>query len=622
MKPLLHSVDWKEASLGIVLLVALVMSASYSYLFFHTFAELFGIVIAFGVFMLAWNTKRFMNNGYLLFMGITYFFVAILDLLHTLAYKGMPIFPGYDDNNLPPQIWIAARYMESLALLAAPMFFRRRLPVVPVFCGFCAVTILALLSIFSWRIFPDCFVEGYGLTPFKIASEYIICAILAGAAYLLWINRDKFDPLVLRFLILSMAATIATELCFTAYTDLYATINLVGHIFKILSFYFMYRAIIETGLEKPYDLLFRDLQLENEERRKAESALLESRELLDKTQKAGGIGGFDWDRESNVLHWTDETHRLFEAPPGFVPTLDAMLERVDSEDRISLMVSFENSRESGIPLDVEAKVATFLDNERWIRFLGGVTLHGTRITLAGIMQDVTDKKRLEQLREDIDRMSRHDLKSPLNAIIGLPRLILLNKDMPRAEIDEYLRLIRQTGYNMLNLINISLHMFKMEQGAYTFEPSPVDVAELLRKLKLEAADRLNRKQLTLEMSIEGQTALETGAFVVLGEELPCWSMLGNLLENAIQASPKGDTITASLTKLDGQGRISITNKGAVPHDIRARFFDKYATSGKTHGTGLGTYSAKLIAQTLGGSIALDTSDPDGTTIHVTLPMTE
>jgi len=622
MKPLLQSVDWKEASLGIVLLIGLTMSASYSYLFFHTFAELFGIVIAFGVFMLAWNTRRFMNNGYLLLMGITYFFVALLDTLHTLAYKGMPIFPSYDGNNLPPQIWIASRYMESLALLAAPLFFRRRLPVVPVFCGFAMVTTLALASIFYWRIFPDCFVEGYGLTPFKIASEYIICVILAGASYLLWINRDKFDPLVLRFLILSMAATIATELCFTAYTNLYAPINLVGHIFKILSFYFMYRAIIETGLKKPYDLLFRDLQLEIEERRKAESALLESRELLDKTQKAGGIGGFDWERESNELHWTDETHRLFEAPEGFVPTMDAMLERVDSENRISLMVSFDSARETGLPLDVEAKVVTFQGNERWIRFLGGVTLHGTRKTLAGVMQDVTDKKRLEQLREDIDRMSRHDLKSPLNAIIGLPRLILLDKDMPREEIDEYLRLIRQTGYNMLNLINISLEMFKMEQGTYTFEPKPVEVAELLRKLKLESSDRLNRKQLTLEMTIEGQTARETDTFPVLSEELPCWSMLGNLLENAIQAAPKGHAVTVALARQGGQGRISITNKGAVPHDIRARFFEKYATSGKTHGTGLGTYSARLIAQTLGGSIALDTSDPDGTTIHVTLPLAE
>ncbi|MFP5222028.1 MAG: MASE3 domain-containing protein [Acidobacteriota bacterium] len=622
MKTLFHSVDWKEASLGIMLLVALVMSVTINYLLFHTFAEMFSIVIAFGVFMLAWNTRRFLNNDYLLSVGIAYFFAAFLDLMHTLTYKGMTIFPGLDDNNVPPQLWLTARFLESLALLAAPAFFYRRLNITIAFGGYSILTVLALAAIFHWKIYPDCFVPGSGLTQFKIISEYVICAILAGAAFLLWVHRSRFDALVLRFLMLSMAATIATELCFTAYTTPYATINMVGHIFKILSFYFMYRAIIETGLTKPYDLLFRDLQLEIDERRKAESALRKSRELLNKTQKAGGIGGFDWDRESNALHWTDESHRLFEAPPGFAPTMDAMIERVDPEDRISLMVSFETSYENGTPLDVEAKVATFQGNERWIRFLGNVTRNGAGGTLAGILQDVTDKKRLEQLREDIDRMSRHDLKSPLNAIIGLPGLILQDKHMPRETIEEYLRLIRQTGYNMLNLINISLDMFRMEQGTYTFEPKPVDLADLLRKYSLEAAEQLHRKHLVLHTTIDGRPARDTDAFRVLSEALPGWSMLGNLLENAIQASPPDAAVTVALQRQDGQALISITNKGAVPHDIRARFFEKYATSGKSRGTGLGTYSARLIAETLGGSIALDTSDPDGTTIHVTLPLAE
>ena len=622
MKILLRSVDWKEATLGLSLLTALVMSASYNYLFFHTFAELFSIVIAYGVFMLAWNTRLFLNNGYLLFIGITYFFVAFLDLLHTLAYKGMPIFPGYDGNNLPPQIWIAARYMESLALLAAPAFLRRKLPLSAVFVGYSVVTALALASIFYWRTFPDCFVSGIGLTPFKVVSEYVICAILVGASYLLWTNRDRFDPLVLRYLILSMIATVATELCFTAYTHLYATINLVGHIFKILSFYFMYRAIIETGLKKPYDLLFRDLQMEIDERRKAQSALLESRELLDKTQNAAGIGGFEWDHENDALHWTGESYRLFEAPLDMVPTMDRMLAQIVPEDRIPLVLALDKTRESGAPLDAEVKLLTLEGHERWIRFLGGVARRARKETLAGVMQDVTDKKRLEQLREDIDRMSRHDLKSPLNAIIGLPGLILSDKTMTREDIDDYMRLIRQTGYKMLNLVNLSLDMFKMEQGTYAFEPKPVDIADLLRKLKLEAAGKFRARQLTLETSVEGQPAQDAGTFVVLSEALPCWSMFGNLLENAIQASPKGETITVDMKRQDGRGLISIHNKGAVPQDVRARFFEKYATSGKSGGTGLGTYSARLIAETLGGSIALDTSDPEGTTVNVTLPMAD
>jgi len=79
-------------------------------------------------------------------------------------------------------------------------------------------------------------------------------------------------------------------------------------------------------------------------------------------------------------------------------------------------------------------------------------------------------------------------------------------------------------------------------------------------------------------------------------------------------------VRLALERAGGAARILVSNKGAVPEDIRPRFFEKYSTSGKESGTGLGTYSASLIARTLGGSIALDVSDPEGTTVAVTLPL--
>ncbi len=229
------------------------------YLLFHSLAELFSIVIACGIFILAWNSRKYLNNDYLLFIGIAYLFVGFLDTLHTLAYKGMGVFDGYNDNNLPPQIWIGARYLESLSLVAAPWAFRITFRAGRVLALFAALTVVLLLSIFVWEIFPDCFVDGQGLTGFKVNSEYVICLLLLLAAWLLWRVRDRFEPPVLRLLLASLAATIGTELCFTFYVHLYGLSNLVGHLFKILSFYFMYRAIIVTGLERPYDLLFRDL---------------------------------------------------------------------------------------------------------------------------------------------------------------------------------------------------------------------------------------------------------------------------------------------------------------------------------------------------------------------------
>lgn len=619
MKNLIHSIEWREAALGLALLTTLGLTADYSYLLFHTFAEIFGLVIAFGVFMFAWNTRRFLDNGYLLFLGVSCFFVGMLDLLHTMAFRGMPIFTDFDDN-LPTQLWIASRYFQGISLCIAPFFFRRKVPLGRVMLAYSAATLAVLASIFYWRVFPDCFLPDTGLTRFKIASEFVISGLLMLSGLLLWRNRGRLDPLVLRFLVLSIGAAVLTELCFTAYDHPYAWVNFAGHMAKILSFYFLYRAIIETGLNKPHDVLFRHLQQEIAERAKAEESLRKSRELLERTQKAGGVGGFEWNPDTDSLKWTAQSFRLFEAPLDFIPTRQAMLERVVQEDRARFAGSFEDAARTASPVDATARITTFTGRRRWIRFLGSPATRGAGTVMAGVMQDVTDSVRLEILRGDIERMTRHDLKGPLNSIIGLPALILADEEMNREEIDEYLQIVRQAGFKMLDMIDISLDLFKMEQGTYEFEPKAVDIAAMLRKFGKEAAGKLRARSVTLEALAGDIPAGEKSSFPVLGQELPCWSMLWNLLENAIQASPKGGEVIVRMSVRGGMAAISISNRGAVPQEIRDRFFEKYVTAGKSGGTGLGTYSARLIAETMGGSITLDTSDPGGTTVTVTLPM--
>ena len=96
----------------------------YSYILYHSIAELFSIVIASSIFIIAWNSKKFLDNNYLLFVGIAFFFLAILDLFHTLAYKGMGIFLNFTGSNLATQLWIASRYFESISLLLAIIFIK------------------------------------------------------------------------------------------------------------------------------------------------------------------------------------------------------------------------------------------------------------------------------------------------------------------------------------------------------------------------------------------------------------------------------------------------------------------------------------------------------------------
>jgi len=260
--------------LAVVLAAAgLYLTSFYSYLLFHALAELFSVAIAWAVFALAWNSRRLIHNHYLLLLGIAYLFVGSLDILHTLAYKGMNVFPGYG-SNLATQLWIAARYLESLSFFIAPFFLGRAFDSRVALGVYILAVTLVLLSIFAWPIFPTCYVEGQGLTTFKITSEYIVCALLLGSLGLLYTKRRQFDARIWRLVAWSLVMMMISELAFTFYVGVYDLSNLVGHYFKVISFYLVYKAIIETGLTKPFSLLLRDLK-------QAEAALKKANEELE-----------------------------------------------------------------------------------------------------------------------------------------------------------------------------------------------------------------------------------------------------------------------------------------------------------------------------------------------------
>ncbi len=230
----------------------------YNYNLFHGLADIFTIVIASTVFVVAWNSRESIDNNYLLYAGIAFLSFAFLDLFHVLGNKNMGVFPQY--GNLGPTLYIASRYVLSISLVTAPLFINRKLRVAPVFAAYSLVTLLVLLSVFYWQNFPVCFVEGVGLTTFKVMSDYIICLILLGALVLLLLNRRSFDARVLRLLAASILLSIATGLAFTLYADPFGVMNAIGHFFQIISFYLIYLAVIETGLTKPQNILFRKLK--------------------------------------------------------------------------------------------------------------------------------------------------------------------------------------------------------------------------------------------------------------------------------------------------------------------------------------------------------------------------
>jgi two-component system, sensor histidine kinase and response regulator len=220
-----------------------------------------------------------------------------------------------------------------------------------------------------------------------------------------------------------------------------------------------------------------------------------------------------------------------------------------------------------------------------------------------------------KFREEVEAVNRHDLKSPLNVIIAAPELVRMTGPLS-AEQANWITQIEEAGRRMLSMINLSLDLFRMEKGYYRTRFVPVDAAGVVLEVMRHQEETAHALHVSLKAMYDGRP-LETGdVLTVQGERLLLYSLLGNLVKNAIEASPAGGAVSVALRGHD-QPTIVVRNSGEVPAGIRDRFFGKFITQGKERGTGLGAYSAKLMTEIQGGTIRLDASEPGQTGIILT-----
>ncbi len=237
-----------------------------------------------------------------------------------------------------------------------------------------------------------------------------------------------------------------------------------------------------------------------------------------------------------------------------------------------------------------------------------------------ILTDITHMKEIEQLKEEIDRITKHDLKNPLNGILGGTQLLLMDAEETCTETQkEYIRLIDESGKRMLSMIDDSMGLYKMEKGVYEVQAEDVDLEELLKNIIEEHRSYIDGRN--IEVNLERSPASEEEQpFIARGEQLLCYSLFSNIVKNALDASKKNDTVRVSLElREEGLVQISVWNREAIPEKIRPSFGQKYSTWGKARGTGLGVYSARLMTKTQGGLFSWDSSKDAGTTIRVSLP---
>ena len=231
---------------------------------------------------------------------------------------------------------------------------------------------------------------------------------------------------------------------------------------------------------------------------------------------------------------------------------------------------------------------------------------------AQLATELARKAALEEMQRDVDHILRHDLRTPLTGIISIPELLLDDDNLTQQQ-RELLDMVSVSGRKMLNQINSSLELRKIEDGSYTLQPEPCDPVGILqdnfRILSIRSPADTPRFRLLAPEPVLLQTDCRILDVIV-----------ANLLGNALEASDRDAPVVVELGQEQGECVIAIANNRPVPEEIRPRFFEKYVTAGKVGGTGLGTYSAWLMTKALGGTITMDTSPETGTKVTVRIPL--
>ncbi len=233
--------------------------------------------------------------------------------------------------------------------------------------------------------------------------------------------------------------------------------------------------------------------------------------------------------------------------------------------------------------------------------------------------DITHLKQLERLRDDVESIVRHDLKSPLGAIIGFSSWLLEEKNLPLHH-QKALHNIERSGESMLRMLENSLDLYRIEAGQFVYTPKPVNAVKLFRMIMENLDGMLAAHEVTWQCTIDGAELETQHEFIVPGVESLLDNLFTNLIKNAIESSPENGVVTIRLTHTDTEVMVVVHNHGVIPAPIRDTFFERFVTYGKEKGTGLGTYSAQRITLAHNGQISFRTSEERGTDLIVILPL--
>ena len=255
----------------------------------------------------------------------------------------------------------------------------------------------------------------------------------------------------------------------------------------------------------------------------------------------------------------------------------------------------------------------------WVSVNSSVINYRDKPSILSTFRDITPYVDMENYREDMEKMLRHDMYSRLVAIVGLANRLLDKTELSETQ-KRCCHHIQQCGKQLEKMVNNYLNVARLEHGLYKPRPEQFNFMEMVAQVVGTLRNIANKKKVDIVIIFNKKLYTPGQRLLFIGDRTYLQSALENLVKNAIEASPQDQSIKIEVKHDKTRVWVSVHNWGMVPEQIHSCFFEKYTTAGKKDGTGLGTYMAHLVVTGHGGSISFESSQDEGTTVKIELPV--
>jgi PAS domain S-box-containing protein len=375
--------------------------------------------------------------------------------------------------------------------------------------------------------------------------------------------------------------------------------------------------------------------------KRVEEALNKSQSLLAETAVFGNVGGWEFNIDTKKQIWTQETYKIFELDLTYEPTVENGIKFCAPASRPIIERAVERAIKYGESYDVELEIITARGNLRSIHVIGKADLEHRRV--CGFFQDITqlklaEKERIQLIKSELEARAEaesarnldqmksmfiastsHELKSPLNSIIGFTSMILdgISGELNPSQKTQ-LEIVHSSGKHLLSLINDIIDSSRIDAGKIDLKISEFNIRTVVDEAILTLGVQIKERRLKISQDVEDIT-MKT-------DRLRLLQCVLNLIINAVKYTEKG-TIKIIVKTKENRVYITVidTGIGIKTEDIPKLFapFVRLQTplTSNTSGTGLGLYLVKKITKDfLGGEVDVESEFGVGSKFTLNIPI--